>query len=106
MDLKLLGQRMRQARERLGLSQEEFANLVSKDQTAISEYENGKRKVFAADLPLFAQALNVSLLYFFEGETTASDVDRALLAEFHRLPEEYQAGAIEILRVLADISQK
>jgi hypothetical protein len=42
--------------------------------------------VSSTDLPLLAAALDVSLLYFYEGEMTGHDLDQALLNEFHRLP--------------------
>lgn len=99
---KLLGIRIRKARERLTMSQGDLAALVSKDQAAISAYENGRRKLSAADLPLFAKALQVPLLYFYEGEINADDLDRSLLEEFHRLPTvEAKHSAIEIMRTLA-----
>jgi transcriptional regulator with XRE-family HTH domain len=103
LDLTELGNRIRQARERLGLSQEEFANRVHKDQTAISEYENGKRRVSITELPLVASVLQVPILYFFEDILSVDDLDRALLDEFHRLPDVSRQGAITILRTLADM---
>jgi transcriptional regulator with XRE-family HTH domain len=103
LDSKLLGSRVRQARERLGLSQEEFAALVSKDQGAISEYENGKRRISAVDLPTFAQVLNVPLLYFYEGEIGVHDLERAMLQEFQYLPSsEAKQAVIEIIRILTN----
>jgi transcriptional regulator with XRE-family HTH domain len=100
LDAKLLGARIREARERMGLSQEDLASLVSKDQGAISEYESGKRKLAASDLPTFANALRVSLLYFYEGEISGYDLDQAMLSEFHQLPNaETKQAAIEIMRV-------
>lgn len=104
MNPKLFGARIRQAREHLGLSQEELATRVSRDQRAISEYENGKRRLAATDVPVFAQALGVSILYFYEGEISLSDFDRAVLEEFHRLstPEAMQA-AIEMMRLLSEV---
>lgn len=104
MDIRGFGQRLREARERMALSQEELAALVGKDQTAISEYENGKRKITITDLPEFAQVLNVSITYFFEGELTADDLDRALLREFHQLPAPAKLDAIEVLRLLRKIA--
>lgn len=101
MDPKVFGARLREARERLQLSQEELAAAVQKDQGAISEYESGKRKLAATDLPLFAQALNVSLLYFFEGDFTENDFVRAMLAEFSLLPNgQAKQTAIEIVSAL------
>lgn len=103
MDLEAFGQRLRQARERAGLSQEELARLVGKDQTAISEYERGKRKITITDLPPLANILNVSIDYFFEGELTADDYDRALLREFHQLSNQAKLDVIEIVRLIRNI---
>lgn len=100
---KLLGARIRKARERLTMSQEELAVLVSRDQAAISAYENGRRKLSAVDLPVFARALHMPVLYFFEGEISADDLDRALLEEFRRLPTvEAKNAAVDVVRTLAD----
>ncbi len=86
MDAAILGQRIRDARERLGLSQEDLAIAVSKDQRAISDYEHGKRRLAATELPTFARALDVSLLYFYEGEVKPRDLDQVILDEFQQLP--------------------
>jgi repressor LexA len=103
LDAKELGERIRKAREQLGLSQEDFAQRISRDQRAVSEYENGKRRISVTDLPTFARVLNVPLLYFFEGELELTDLDRLLLEEFHRLstPQSRQS-AVALLRVFSD----
>ena len=101
VDAEVLGIRIRQARERVGISQDDLAAAVAKDQRAISEYENGKRKLAATDLPLFASALNVPLLYFFEGDSEPRDLDAALLDAFHRLGSQSAREAIiDVVRVL------
>ena len=103
MDSKLLGERIRQAREQRGLSQEELAALISRDQRAVWEYEQGKRRIAVTDLPTIAEALDVPLLYFYEGELSATDLDHVLLKEFQRLPTlEAKRSAIEILRLYTD----
>jgi repressor LexA len=95
-----LGKRIRQAREQKGLSQEELAAHVSRDQRAISEYENGKRRLSVTDLPTFASVLDVPLMYFFADEITTQDLNYLLLEEFNHLPSpELQQYAIELLRV-------
>jgi len=97
------GSRIRQARERLGMSQDDLAASVSKDQRAISEYENGKRKLAATDLPLFASVLQVPLLYFFGEDLTLQDFDSELLKEFHRLrTESARQAIIEIIRIFSN----
>jgi len=105
LDAKLFGQRLRIARERLGLSQEELASQLESDQRAISEYEHGKRKITAIELPLFARELQVPLLYFYEGEMSSSDLDREMLKAFHELPEEARLEAVAVMRSLVKIHQ-
>ncbi len=103
MDQKWLGLRIRQARELRGISQEDLAAAVSKDQRAISEYENGKRKLAVTDLPAIATVLEVPLLYFFEPDASPNDLDEALLNYFRQLPTpEAKRAAIDILRILSN----
>lgn len=104
LDPKWLGLRIRQARDLRGISQEELAAAVSKDQRAISEYENGKRKLAVTDLPAFATVLEVPIRYFFEPEVEAYDLDQALLNYFHRLPTpEAKQAAIDLIHVLSRV---
>lgn len=103
LDAKELGTRIRIARERQGLSQEEFAARISRDQRAVSEFENGKRRITVTELPTLARVLDVPLLYFFEGDLRPNDQDRAVLEQFHRLPNSHQRrAAIDILRIFSD----
>jgi transcriptional regulator with XRE-family HTH domain len=98
-----LGQRIRQARERIGMSQESLAEAVHRDQKAVSEYENGKRKLPSTDLPTFAQALGVPIAYFFEGTFQTDDLDQVLLREFHALPTSADKQvAIQAVRLIVD----
>jgi len=98
-----LGERIRQARERAGISQEDLAIAVSKDQRAISEYENGKRKLSVTDLPVFARTLKVPVAFFYEGEPVLQDLDQAILEQFRRLPTpKAKEAAIEIVRIFSD----
>jgi transcriptional regulator with XRE-family HTH domain len=98
---KTLGMRIRQARERRGLSQEAFASQLTRDQRAISEIENGKRRLAVTELSKIAALLEAPILYFFEGEVAEGDYDQALLSEFHQLPtNEAKQAAIEIVRIL------
>ncbi len=54
-DRKSLGARLREAREYLGLSQEEVARAVGLKRPAISLLENGQRKVDALELKKLAE---------------------------------------------------
>ncbi|MCA9906971.1 MAG: helix-turn-helix transcriptional regulator, partial [Anaerolineae bacterium] len=99
MDTKSLGQRIRQARERKGLSQEDLALAISKDQSAVSDYEIGKRKLAAFELPLFADALDVPITYFFGQEGIDDDIDAAILSYVHQLETvDEQQAVVEMVR--------
>lgn len=100
MTPKQLGERIRQAREARGLSQEEFAERISRDQRSVSEYERGKRRIYAHDLPTIAKALDVSILYLFEDVASQADLDEALLAEFHQLKPPARQTALGMMRLL------
>lgn len=107
MDATILGERIRIARERLGLSQTQLARLVSKDQRAISEYEHGERRIAVTDLPTFAEALEVPVLYFFEGNITPEDLEHHIVSEFRRLPnKQAQEDAIELLKLFTEALHK
>ena len=100
MDSKQFGQRLRQAREQANMTQEQLAEATSRDQRAISEYEHGRRRLSAVDLPVFAKALSVSILFFFEAEVSSHDLEAELLGEFRQLPTEAsKSSAIDILHL-------
>ncbi|MBE7512720.1 MAG: helix-turn-helix transcriptional regulator [Anaerolineales bacterium] len=103
MDQVELGLRIRRARERIGMSQESFSEAVKRDQKAVSEYENGKRKLPATELPTFARVLGVPVSYFFEGDFQVDDLDQLLLQEFHTLPtQEDKQAAIQAVQLISD----
>lgn len=105
MDTKELGERIRTARERLGISQEELAQRISRDQRAVSFYESGQRKIFAVDLPTLAQALQVPVTYFFTDNLTESELQ--IIREIESLPDaEAQQAAIEFIRLLHKVLKR
>lgn len=102
VDRRIFGERVRQARIKKGFSQEQLAALTNRDQRAVSEIEAGQRKLAVTDLPAFAVALEVPLLYFFEGEFSEGDLELAMLKEFRRIPsEDGKKTAIKIVHILS-----
>lgn len=100
-----IGTHIRQARERIGMSQKDLAQAVGRDQKAISEYESGTRKIYAVELAAFAQVLQVSVNFLLPVEVESGDLATRLLSEFHSLPTvEDKQDAISILRSLARIA--
>lgn len=87
--LEQVGQRIREARERLGLTQEALGQLIGRTQYSISQYESGSRAIAITELPALARALNVPISYFF-GDTDDPNIEGIdLLAELKSLsPDE------------------
>lgn len=66
MDIKLLvGKRVRELRNSIGISQEELADLAGLDRTYITSVECGKRNISIVNIEKLANALQVSLKKFF-----------------------------------------
>ena len=86
--MRLLGQRIRLAREQLGISQEDLAHQWGKQQYQVSKIETGQRRVYAHDLPRLAQVLHVPISHFFQDTETQNEADlleETLLHEFRSL---------------------
>ena len=67
MDIKLaVGKRTRELRNRLGISQEELAEMAGLDRTYITSVECGRRNISIVNVEKLAKALNVSLPLFFD----------------------------------------
>ena len=69
MDIKqIVGKRIRELRNKLGISQEELANRAGLDRTYITGVECGKRNISIVNVEKLSKALNVSLSAFFDFE--------------------------------------
>ena len=102
-DQEKLAERLREAREYLGLSQEFVAQQTSISRVAISAIENGKRKVEALELTALAALYKYPVTYFFDGAleepssvraiaraaTSLTDKDREQVLQFAQFLKAY-----------------
>ena len=66
MDIRVLvGKRVKELRNKLGISQEELADIAELDRTYITSVECGKRNISIVNIEKLANALNVTLTDFF-----------------------------------------
>jgi transcriptional regulator with XRE-family HTH domain len=70
VDRQKLGARLREAREYLGLSQDEVAKYLGIPRTALSHIESGQRRIDALELKKLAQLYRRPVVYF-TGESQA-----------------------------------
>lgn len=67
MDIKILvGRRIKELRNKLGISQEELGDLANLDRTYITSVECGKRNISIVNIEKLANALDVNLKDFFD----------------------------------------
>ncbi len=67
MDIKqAVGKRVKELRNKIGISQEELADTAQLDRTYITSVECGKRNISIVNIEKLANALNVTLKEFFE----------------------------------------
>ena len=66
MGFKEIGSKIQQAREAKGYSQKQLARQVGCSQSALSNYEKGKRRLYLSQLEAIAEALNMPIDYFME----------------------------------------
>ncbi|MGH3868352.1 MAG: helix-turn-helix domain-containing protein [Pseudonocardiaceae bacterium] len=74
IDRNALGERLRSAREYLGLSQGDVAEFLGLSRPAVTNMETGNRKVSADELARLARLYHRPYEYFI-GETTKEEMD-------------------------------
>jgi transcriptional regulator with XRE-family HTH domain len=68
-----IGARIQQAREELGITQQELAARLGCTQAALSNYELGKRRLYLANIEKIASVLRKPLSYFTEPAVDEDD---------------------------------
>lgn len=101
-ELKQIGQRIREARERSKLTREELARKIGKTPDSISRYETGTRALNLTELPLLAKALHMPMEYFFSEDPKSSAIRTYRMAHYlvESEPEEIQRIMVEIVKFL------
>lgn len=84
------GKNLKAIREAAGISQLDLALKVERTQKTISKIEQGKQRIFLADVYRIAEALQVPVTLLLVGQTNEDqfqdDIDELLIAESHTLP--------------------
>lgn len=101
-----IAERLKEARNLAGLSQESAAKMLDLQRPTLSEIESGKRKVTAEEIIQFSSTYRVSkswLLLEEEGKEQFKDEQLRIAArELSKMSERDRKKLIEILRILPD----
>lgn len=104
-----IGSRLRQERERLGLSQKAFGVIGGVEANAQGKYENGDRALKADYLSRVAER-GVDVLYVLTGTPTPtlvdnlSQIEEKVLVSYRVLQKEDQDAIRRLTTTLADLS--
>ena len=92
-----LGTRLREAREYLGLTQDDVAKLVGVSRVIITNIEAGTRKVSAEELSKLSKIYGWTMEELIEGEKKEKNMPMFARA-FSELSEEYQKEIINLIK--------
>jgi transcriptional regulator with XRE-family HTH domain len=119
-----VGKRVRHRRWMVGMTQQQLGDIVGIKFQQIQKYETGMNRISASRLWDIAQALGVSISFFFEGfeedaatpdrrDTTAEGQRGDLLADkealelvrsYYAIPEAQRRRLFDLARVLSDVA--
>ena len=104
MDLKSIGERIKSARLKSNLTQEELAALVDLSPTHISVIERGLKSPKLDTFIRIANALNVSADYllFNDINNSAEGVIFELSESINKLPQERKEKIIAVIKILLE----
>ncbi|MCG8696097.1 MAG: helix-turn-helix domain-containing protein [Minwuiales bacterium] len=92
-----VGERIRERRTMMGLTQENLANALSISYQQVQKYETGANRVSAGRLYEIAKRLDVDMSYFFDGLQPTTDKEPLEHGGKNR-------STIELVRNFSDIS--
>lgn len=104
MDLKSIGERIKTARKKRNLTQEELAALVDLSPTHISVIERGVKSPKLDTFIRIANVLNVSsdYLLFNNINNSADGIIFELSKSINNLPQERKEKLIDVIKILIE----
>ena len=117
-----VGKRVRHRRWMVGMTQQQLGDIVGIKFQQIQKYETGMNRISASRLWDIAQALDVSISFFFEGfedetATPAASTDLPergdlladkealeLVRSYYAIPEAQRRRLFDLARVLSDVA--
>ena len=119
-----VGKRVRHRRWMVGMTQQQLGDIVGIKFQQIQKYETGMNRISASRLWDIAQALDVSISFFFEGfegeqgvtATASSTPDTLrgdlladkealeLVRSYYAIPEAQRRRLFDLARVLSDVA--
>ncbi|MDR7869761.1 MAG: helix-turn-helix domain-containing protein [Tissierellaceae bacterium] len=106
VDPKEIGSRIREEREKLGLSREKFSEIVGLSSYFIGQIERGDRNMSLETLIKITSSLNISIDYILKGYTLYMENILVKEAIDENYKEEIDEEVKEILNLLSSTSKE
>ncbi len=102
---KTIGMRVKECRRKLGMTQEELAELMCVTPVQISHYENDKNDIKVSVLKELAGHLQVPVVYLIEGECNcfSQEVMQVAMMLQEMQNAELRKAAMEQVKILAGL---
>lgn len=100
-ELKVVAERLREAREALGFTQEEVSGVLGIPRTSVHAIERGKRNVSAIELRRLSRLYSQSVEWLLGEETVVIAADKALYRATTNLSEDDKAQVLRFAQFLA-----
>jgi len=104
---RVVGSKVQQLRLSQGMSRQDLGDILGITHQQLQKYEKGVNRITVSRLADIAQALGVSVVYFFEGnegvqEMTSQRLCMEVMRDFNRIVRKEQREAVrQIIKVLA-----
>jgi len=108
MDIyKAIGQRIREARQAAGMSQEELGKAIGDyTATAISYFEHGLRKVKIEDIQKLAEVLGKDVSYFLSPREATEPIAQVRLRTKTKISPSHREEISDFIRFVREQKQK
>jgi transcriptional regulator with XRE-family HTH domain len=108
---KYIREKIRQARQDAGETQEDLARILKKNRVAISDLERGRVAVNASDLSLIAAYYEKPISFFFPSQLSIqknelTPFEEEIISLIRQMPTIQQLIAIEYIKKQLEIIQK
>ncbi len=102
-----IGKRLRQAREGLGLSQQEVGNLIGLSDVGYGAFERGDRQISIEHLLRLSVILGQSAAWFLGLDGQLTEREDHLLTTFRSITSPvFQEQALEVVKAVADADRR
>ena len=95
-----LGERIKNERQRIRMTQEQFGEVVDISSAYIGQIERDERTPSLKSLKKIAKELNVSLDYLITGKEDAERLNKNIQCELEGTSDEQKKLFVEIIRII------